>query len=120
MMTTKKKISVVFFKNDRGKMPVRDWLLTLTPEQKKIIGEDIKTVEFGWPIGMPVSRPLGSGLYEVRSNLPQGVISRVIFAIYKNKMILLHGFIKKDQKTPKKNLNIAKERLKKFSQGETK
>ena len=97
-------------------MPVRDWLLKLAPEHRKIIGEDIKTVEYGWPIGMPVSRPLGNGLYEVRSSLTRKTISRVFFTIYKNNMVLLHGFIKKDQKTPRKELDIARNRLKKFSQ----
>lgn len=116
MANVQKKISVVFFKNDRGSMPVRDWLLKLTPEDRKIIGEDIKTVEYGWPIGMPLSKPIGNGLYEVRSDLTQKTISRVFFTIYKNNMVLLHGFIKKDQKTPQKELNIARSRLKKFSQ----
>lgn len=97
-------------------MPVRDWLIGLSQNAKKIIGEDIKTVEFGWPIGMPVSRPLGGGLYEVRSDLEDKTISRVIFTIYKSNMVLLHGFIKKDQKTPKSDLDTAKRRLKKFSQ----
>jgi phage-related protein len=97
-------------------MPVRDWLLKLAPEHRKIIGEDIKTVEYGWPIGMPVSRPLGNGLHEVRSDLTNKTISRVIFTIYKNNMVLLHGFIKKDQKTSQKEMNIARSRLKKFSQ----
>ena len=97
-------------------MPVRDWLLELLPEHRRIIGEDIKTVEYGWPIGMPVSKPLGNGLYEVRSSLSQKTRSRVFFTIYKNSMVLLHGFIKKDQKTPQKELNIARGRLKKFSQ----
>ena len=75
-----------------------------------MIGADIKTVEFGWPIGMPTCRPMGDGLFEVRTNLPQNKIARVLFCFYEGKMILLHGFIKKSQKTPKQQLNLAWER----------
>jgi len=111
-----KKISVVFFQSDRGKMPVRDWLVGLTTKDKKIIGEDIKTVEFGWPIGMPVVRSLGDKLFEVRSILENGDEARIIFTIYKNLMVLLHGFIKKSKKTPKRNLDLARKRMRKFFQ----
>ncbi len=113
-MTVKKHIYVYFFRNDRGKEPVRDWLKGLSKKERTIIGEDIKTAEFCWPIGMPTIGNLGDGLYEVRSNLPDKKIARTIFAIYKWKMVLLHGFIKKDQKTPKKEKRLAKQRLKKF------
>jgi phage-related protein len=75
-----------------------------------LIGADIKTVEFGWPIGMPTCRPMGDGLFEVRTNLPQNKIARVLFCFYEGKMILLHGFIKKSQKTPKQQLDLALER----------
>lgn len=66
-------------------------------------------MEFGFPIGMPICRPMGDGLFEVRTNLPQG-IARVLFCIHEGEMVLLHGFIKKSQKTPKQELNLAKER----------
>ena len=113
-MAAKKQIYVFFFVNDRGKEPVRGWLKGLSKEERTIIGEDIKTAEFSWPIGMPTVGTLGDGLFEVRSNLPNKTIARTIFTIYKNKMVLLHGFIKKDQKTPKKDKRLAKQRLKKF------
>ncbi|MBD2445297.1 type II toxin-antitoxin system RelE/ParE family toxin [Dolichospermum sp. FACHB-1091] len=71
---------------------------------------NLKTVEFGWPIGMPTCRPMGDGLFEVRTNLPQNKIARVLFCFYEGKMILLHGFIKKSQKTPKQQLDLAWER----------
>lgn len=116
MGAARKKISVVFFKNDRGAEPVREWLIGLGHPDKKIIGADIKTVEFGWPIGMPTCGALGGGLYEVRSDLPDKTIARVLFAIYKNKMVLLHGFIKKTQKTPPHDMQLARRRMKKFSQ----
>ena len=109
-----KKISVSFFISDTGREPVREWLLSLQAADRKIVGEDIKTVEFGWPLGMPVCRPLGNGLYEVRSILTSGVESRVPFTIFGKEMILLNGFTKKRQKTPTKDLKTAKRRLMKF------
>ena len=85
---------------------------------RRIIGEDIKTVEFGWPVGIPVVRPLGVGdkLYEVRSVLTNGDESRIIFTLFKNLMIILHGFVKKTKKTRQHDLNLAKNRLRKFLQ----
>lgn len=104
-------LTVYFFKTNAGAEPVREWLRSLSHEERKIIGEDIKTVQFGWPIGMPLVRPLGGNLYETRSNL-KNKIARIIFTVKSNKIILLHGFIKKDQKIPQKELNLAKKRLK--------
>src|SRR4030088_1144038 len=97
-----KRVPAIFFRTGAGGEPVREWLKGLPlSEDRKRIGEDIKTVEFGWPIGMPVCRPLGDGLYEVRTNLSQNRISRVLFYIDKKcRMVLLHGFIKKTRKTP--------------------
>jgi phage-related protein len=87
---------------------VREWLRGLPPDDRKRIGEDIKTVEFGWPIGMPVCKPLGDGIYEVRISLAQNRIARVLFYIdKKGRMVLLHGFIKKTQKTPSEDLGLA-------------
>ncbi|MCV3214359.1 type II toxin-antitoxin system RelE/ParE family toxin [Plectonema radiosum NIES-515] len=106
---TEKRIPAKFYQNENGKEPVRDWLKNLDREERRLIGADIKTVEFGFPIGMPICRPMGDGLFEVRTNLPQG-IARVLFCIHEGEMILLHGFIKKSQKTPKQELNLAKER----------
>ncbi len=105
-----KKINVYFYRNLNGIEPVREFLQKLSKKDKKIIGIDLKTVEFGWPIGMPVCRLLSKGLYEVRSNLTSGKIVRVIFCIEKSNMILLHGFIKKSQKIPQKELELAKQR----------
>jgi len=77
---------------------------------RKTIGADIKTVEFGWPIGMPTCRSMGKGIYEVRSSLSGGKIARVLFCIYNEEMVLLHGFIKKTQKTPKQDLDLSLDR----------
>ncbi|HTQ15729.1 MAG TPA: type II toxin-antitoxin system RelE/ParE family toxin [Rhizomicrobium sp.] len=108
-----KKIAVAFFTTENGAAPVRDWLLAMSGEDRKTIGEDIKTVEFGWPIGMPVCRPLGKGLYEVRTNLKDR-IARVFFTVDDGKMVLLHGFIKKSQATPETELDVARMRLKQW------
>jgi len=101
---------VKYFKTDTGNEPVREWLLSLSQDEKKIIGEDIKTVQFGWPIGMPVARKVSKDLWEVRSSL-SNKIARVLFTVDGSKIILLHGFIKKTQKIPAKELDIAKRRL---------
>ncbi len=104
---TDKRIPAIFYKTEAGTEPVRDWLKALEQKDRYLIGTDIKVVEYGWPIGMPTIRPIGSGLFEVRTNLPQGRIARVLFCIYESRMVLLHAFIKKTQKTPKKDLDLA-------------
>lgn len=104
-------LSVRFYRTGSGTEPVREWLKSLPIDYKKVIGEDIKTVQFGWPIGMPVVRKLDAGLWEVRSHIRDG-IARVIFTVYDDVMILLHGFIKKSQKTPDDDLETAKKRKK--------
>jgi phage-related protein len=105
-----KRIEVIFFRTGAGGEPVREWLRSLSPiEDRKQIGVDIKNVEFGWPIGMPVCRPLGDGLYEVRSSLTRNRIARVLFYIdARGRMVLLHGFIKKSQKTPPAEMELAR------------
>jgi phage-related protein len=112
-MVVAKKIAVVFFRADNGSEPVRDWLLDLSKADRVSIGEDVRVVEFGWPIGMPVCRPLGGGLYEVRTTLKDR-IARVIFSIAEGDMILLHGFIKKTRATPKNDFDLAQTRLKTY------
>ncbi len=107
-----KKIPVVFYENASGHQPVREWLKELDPDDRRVIGEDIATVEYGWPIGMPTCRPLGQGIWEVRSTLPSHKIARVLFGIVEGHMVLLHGFIKKSHKTPDGDLQLARKRLK--------
>lgn len=103
-----KRIFAIFFRTEAGGEPVREWLKGLSREDRKLIGTDIMTVEFGWPIGMPVCRPLGNGLYEVRTDLTGRRIARVLFYVDKlSRMVLLHGFIKKTQKTPDQDLQLA-------------
>ena len=104
-------LDVRFFATDTGAEPVREWLKTLPPIERKTVGEDIKTVQFGWPLGMPLVRNLGGGIWEVRIRL-ENRIARVLFALVDSTMLLLHGFFKKQQATPKPELDLAKERLK--------
>jgi phage-related protein len=103
-------LSVAFFRTETGREPVRDWLKSLPRDERKMIGEDIKTVQFGWPLGMPLVRKLDAELWEVRSRLA-GRIARIFFTAGGGRMILLHGFIKKSQKTPADDLALAKTRL---------
>jgi phage-related protein len=100
-----------FFKTDAGTEPVRNWLKDLPVVERKAIGEDIKTVQFGWPLGMPLVDHLEGGIWEVRTRLSTR-IARVLFVLDGDTMVLLHGFIKKEQKTPKPELDLAKDRLK--------
>ena len=96
---------------DAGSEPVKEWLKSLPAIERKVIGEDIKTVQLGWPLGMPLVRNLGDGIWEVRTKLENRIV-RVLFALDQSTMVLLHGFIKKQQTTPKPDLNLAKDRLK--------
>ena len=98
-MPDPRPLPVVFFRTEAGREPVRDWLKELAREERRIIGEDLKTLQFRWPLGMPLVRSLGDGLWELRSTLPTQ-IARCIFYTPRNRLVLLHGFIKKTPKTP--------------------
>jgi phage-related protein len=106
-------LSVVFFRTEAGAEPVRQWLRELTVEDRKTIGIDIKTVQYGWPLGMPLVRKMEPGLWEVRCDIADG-IARVLFTAKGGQMVLLHGFVKKTQKTPDNELKTARNRLKKL------
>lgn len=103
------RLHVVFYRTPGGREPVREWLKELSRPDKKIIGEDIKTVQFGWPLGMPLIRKLEPDIWEVRSHL-HNRIARVLFTVITDHMILLHAFIKTSQKTPKDEITLAKKR----------
>jgi phage-related protein len=114
MINNKPKLSVKFFQQQASDSePVRDWLKSLPIEDRKAIGEDIKAAQYGWPLGLPLIDHLDGDIWEVRTKLTNR-IARVLFVVEGSTMVLLHGFIKKDQKTPKQELNLAKERLKKL------
>jgi phage-related protein len=112
-MPVQRPIPVVFFRLDSGKEPVREWLRDLDRDGRKAIGADIKTLQIGWPVGMPLARKLSDNLWELRSRLKTG-IARTFFTMHVRKLVLLHGFVKKSQKTPAKELAIAKRRLNKL------
>ncbi len=112
MSSRTKKIVAEFYKTSSGAEPVRKWLKGLPLEDCKTIGKDIATIEFTWPVGMPLCRPLNVGIIEVRSDLKHGRISRVLFFNLRSRMVLVHGFIKKTQKTPLKDLQLAIKRMK--------
>jgi len=108
-MDAAKSLEVVFYRTESGNEPAREWLQGLSKQDKKSIGGDIKTVQYGWPIGIPVVRKMDPGLWEIRCRLDQR-IARILFTVKGERMILLHGFFKKSQKTPQTDLQLAKDR----------
>lgn len=107
-----KKLEVVFYRSRAGAEPVLDWLRELSSEDRRTLGRDLRLVEMGWPVGMPLCKPLGGGLWEVRSRLSSSRIARVIFCASQGDMVLLHAFIKKTQKTPQSEMDLARARQK--------
>ena len=107
------RLTVRFYREASGSEPVRDWLKSIPESERREIGMDIKTVQFGWPLGMPVVDHIERDIWEVRSRLSTR-IARVLFTLEGNTMVLLHGFIKKDRRTPKPDLDLARQRLKKL------
>jgi len=103
-------LAVVFYSTESGNEPVRRWLKELGRDDRKVIGEDIKTAQYGWPLGMPLIKKLEPGLWEIRSHIISGV-ARVIFTVVDDMMVLLHAFVKKSQKTPPGDLRTARQRL---------
>jgi phage-related protein len=112
MVSVPKPIALRFWKAVSGREPVRDWLTTLTSDDKRVVGRDLAKLQFGWPVGMPVCRALGQGLWEVRSSLPSGRECRIMICFHDSDLIALHGFIKKTQKTSTDDLLIARQRQK--------
>lgn len=107
------KLPVRFFRTSEGREPVREWLKALPKRERKVIGDEIRTVQFGWPVGMPLVRKLDAGLWEVRVNLPNR-IARVLFTVVDQQGVLLHGFMKQSRKTPAADLALAKRRKGEF------
>ena len=114
-MKAERPLKVVFFKTDTGNEPVREWLKELSKDDCKVIGMDILTVQYAWPIGKPLVDNLADGIWEVRSRLDNR-IARTLFAMVNQEIVLLHGFIKKQQKTPADELELAKKRKKQYLQ----
>ena len=114
-----KIINVVFYRTPFGKEPVREWMLKLDKDDRYAIGVELKTVEFGWPLGMPLVRSIKNydRLWEVRSSMSGNRIARVLFTVHDSRMVLLHGFIKKTQKSPKSDLDLADDRKREVNRG---
>ena len=112
-MKPNEKLEAVFFRSGTGAEPVRNWLKGLKEDQRKSIGVDIRTAQYGWPLGMPLIRKLEPSLWEVRTKFRNG-IARTLFTVDGNRIVLLHGFIKKSQKTPPNELQTARRRLIKY------
>lgn len=117
-MVGAKRLVAVFYRSESGREPVREWLKSLSKDDRFRIGTDLKTVEFGWPIGMPTCRPMGHGLFEARTDLGSNRIARVLFTIHDGSMVLLHGFIKKTQKTTDSDMKLARDRKRRLEGGE--
>ena len=114
MTDAAKRLRAAFFRTREGAAPVRDWLRSMSKEDRREIGADIQTVEYGWPVGMPTCRPLGEGLWEVRTRLPDREV-RIIFFIEGGYMILTHGFVKKERRTPGPALRLARDRKRQWA-----
>jgi phage-related protein len=109
-----RKTPLIFYRTATGTEIVRDWLRNLNEADRNIIGQDLMRVQFRWPIGMPLCRSLGDGLWEVRSNLTSNRIARTLFCFVDGRLLALHGFIKKTQKTPDAELELARKRMREF------
>jgi phage-related protein len=109
---TPRKTELVFFRNDAGGEPVRAWLKGLDEPERRAVGTDLLRAQWRWPIGMPLCRPMGQGLWEVRTDLPGNRTARVLICFYDDRLVALHGFIKKTRATPKDDLAVARKRRK--------
>jgi phage-related protein len=106
------EIPIVFYRTMTGVEPVRDWLRGLPDDDRCEIGFDLATVQVGWPVGMPLCRPLGGGIWEVRSSLPSRRIARILFFVHEGRIGIVNGFIKKTMKTPPDEIELARKRMK--------
>jgi len=110
-----KRVPAFFYRTEAGNEPVRTWLKAMATEDQRLIGQDISTVEFGWPVGMPTCRPMGEGLHEVRTELPGNRISRIFFFVDgMQRMVLLHGILKKTRATQITDLALARQNKRKY------
>jgi len=107
-----RKVELVFFRNKIGREPVRDWLKEIGKAARRAIGEDLLRAQWRWPVGMPLCRPMGKGLWEIRTDLPGHRTARVLICLYQGKLVALHGFIKKTHATPGSDLELARKRKK--------
>ena len=107
-----RKVPLVFFRSGKGAEPVREWLKELPEAERHAIGKDLLRAQWRWPVGMPLCRPMGGGLWEIRTDLPANRASRVILCFYDEHLVALHGFLKKTRATPDEDLALARRRQK--------
>jgi phage-related protein len=107
-----RKIELVFFRNETGTEPVREWLRSLNEADRHSIGEDLLRAQWRWPVGMPLCRPMGGGLWEIRTDLSSKRTARVLIGFYAGRLVALHGFIKKTRATSEGDLALARKRQK--------
>jgi len=107
-----REIPIAFYRTEGGAEPVKDWLRTLPESDRHNIGFDLATLQVGWPVGMPLCRSLGGGLWELRSNLPSRRNARILFFVHEDQIGIVHGFIKKTQTTPPNDIDLARRRMK--------
>jgi phage-related protein len=109
-------IPVAFWRSASGREPVREWLRALGKGDRTVIGDDLRMLQFGWPIGMPLVRKLVDRVWELRSSLPSRREARLLFTANEEQIVILSGFIKKSQKTPGAEIELARKRLKELQQ----
>jgi len=112
MSESSRKIELVFFRNDAGGEPVREWLKALDSAERHSVGTDLLKAQWRWPVGMPLCRSMGGGLWEVRTDLPGNRTARVLICYFRGRLVALHGFVKKTRATPKDDLALARKRQK--------
>jgi phage-related protein len=110
------KIPLIFFRTPAGSEPVREWLKALAEEERLAIGEDLMRAQWRWPVGMPLCRAMGNGLWEIRRDLPTKRTARVLLCFYREHLVVLHGFIKKTRATPDEDLALARKRKRDLEQ----
>src|SRR5947209_6712389 len=114
MARSPRKMPVVFYSTHGGSEIVRDWLRSLEDREQHAIGLDLMRLQFRWPVGMPLCRAMGDGLWEMRTNLPSNRIARLLFCLAQDRIVVVHGFIKKTQTTPDDELKLARRRKREF------
>lgn len=107
-----RKIPLIFYRSQPGSEPVREWLKGLPEAERHAIGKDLLRAQWRWPVGMPLCRPLGNGLWEVRTDLPTKRTARVLLCLHEGHLVALHGFLKKTRATPEEDLALARKRQK--------
>jgi phage-related protein len=109
------KIPLIFYRTPAGSEPAKEWLKALDEAERQAIGRDLLRAQWRWPVGMPLCRPMGNGLWEVRTDLPTKRTARVLLCLYREHLVALHGFIKKTRATPDEDLATARKRQKELA-----